>query len=70
MPLTGKGEKIESKMKETYGAEKGKQVFYASRNAGTISGVDSSADRVRTYMDSVRRGDGNAVRNFHQDGKK
>ena len=27
-------------------------------------------DRVKTYMDSVRRGDGNAVRNFHRDDKR
>ena len=27
-------------MQENYGAEKGKQVFYSSRNKGTISGVD------------------------------
>jgi hypothetical protein len=41
MPLTDKGEKIKSNMEETYGAEKGESVFYASRNKGTISGVDS-----------------------------
>jgi hypothetical protein len=40
MPLTDKGEKIESHMEAEYGAKKGEQVFYASRNAGTISGVD------------------------------
>jgi hypothetical protein len=42
MPLTQKGEEIEQKMKEQYGPEKGEQVFYASRNAGTISGVDNA----------------------------
>ena len=40
MPLTPKGKKIESKMKEEYGTKKGKQVFYASANKGTISGVE------------------------------
>jgi hypothetical protein len=40
MPLTAKGEKIESAMKNEYGAEKGEQVFNASKNAGTIKGVD------------------------------
>jgi hypothetical protein len=40
MPLTAKGEKIESAMKKEYGAKKGESVFYASKNAGTIGGVD------------------------------
>lgn len=40
MPLTSKGEKIMGAMQEQYGAEKGKSVFYASKNAGRISGVD------------------------------
>lgn len=41
MPLTDKGEKISKAMVEEYGKEKGEKVFYASRNAGTITGVDS-----------------------------
>jgi hypothetical protein len=40
MPLTEKGEKIKSAMTEEYGPEKGERVFYASKNKGTISGVD------------------------------
>lgn len=40
MPLTEKGSKILGNMQEQYGAEKGKSVFYASKNKGTISGVD------------------------------
>lgn len=40
MPLTAKGKKIMSNMKSQYGAKKGKQIFYASRNKGTIKGVD------------------------------
>jgi hypothetical protein len=40
MPLTSKGNKILSNMKSEYGDKKGKSVFYASRNKGTISGVD------------------------------
>ena len=39
MPLTAKGEKIMSSMKKTYGAKKGKQVFFASQNKGTIKGT-------------------------------
>ena len=40
MPLTKKGKKIMSSMVHEYGSKKGKQVFYASRNKGKISGVD------------------------------
>jgi hypothetical protein len=42
MPLTAKGNEIMSNMKENYGDKKGEQVFYASKNAGTITGVDSA----------------------------
>lgn len=60
MPLTSKGEKIKGAMEREYGKEKGEQVFYASRNKGTISGVDS--DPITGYMDSVRRGDSEGMR--------
>jgi hypothetical protein len=40
MPLTKKGKEIMSSMKSQYGSKKGKQVFYASKNAGKIHGVD------------------------------
>lgn len=40
MPLTKKGVKVLAKMRKTYGAEKGKQVFYASANKGKIRGVE------------------------------
>lgn len=39
MPLTKKGTKILKKMKSEYGAKKGKKVFYASQNKGTIKGT-------------------------------
>ena len=39
MPLTKKGTKILAAMKKEYGAEKGKRVFYASQNKGTIKGT-------------------------------
>ena len=39
MPLTAKGKKIMSHMKDEYGAKKGKEVFYASQNKGTIKGT-------------------------------
>jgi hypothetical protein len=41
MPLTEKGEKIMTAMKEKYGPEKGEKVFHASKNAGKITGVDT-----------------------------
>ncbi len=40
MPLTPKGSKIMAAMKQQYGSKKGESVFYASRNKGTIKGVD------------------------------
>ena len=40
MPLTEKGKKIKAAMKKQYGAKKGKQVFYASQQKGTITGTD------------------------------
>jgi hypothetical protein len=42
MPLTEKGEEIKSNMEKEYGPDKGESVFYASRNKGTISGVDAA----------------------------
>ena len=39
MPLTKKGAKIKRAMTKTYGKKKGTRVFYASMNAGTISGA-------------------------------
>lgn len=42
MPKTKKGEKIMANMKKEYGDKEGERVFYASRNKGTISGVDKA----------------------------
>jgi hypothetical protein len=39
MPLTEKGEKIKSAMRKQYGDKKGDEVFYASQNAGKITGT-------------------------------
>jgi hypothetical protein len=42
MPLTSKGKKILGAMEEQYGSEKkAKQVLYASKNAGRITGIDN-----------------------------
>ena len=48
MPLTAKGDKIMANMKSEYGAEKGERVFYASRNKGTITGVDRGKSRKKS----------------------
>lgn len=40
MPLTAKGEEILAAMKRQYGDKKGEQVFYASINAGKITGAE------------------------------
>jgi len=40
MPLSDKGQKIMRSMARTYGPQKAKRVFYASRNAGRIKGVE------------------------------
>lgn len=42
MPITKKGKKIMSAMTKQYGAKKGKKVFYASANKGTIKGVEGA----------------------------
>ena len=39
MPYTKKGKKIMRNMKKKYG-KRAKKVFYASKNKGTIKGVD------------------------------
>lgn len=43
MPMTPKGKKIMRSMAKTYGdKETAERVFYASRNAGRIKGVDKA----------------------------
>jgi hypothetical protein len=42
MPLTKKGQKIKRAMNKQYGKTTAERVFYASRNKGTIKGVDRS----------------------------
>jgi hypothetical protein len=41
MPLSAKGRKILRSMRSQYGEKEGTSVFYASKNKGTITGVDS-----------------------------
>lgn len=40
MPLNKKGKKIMGAMDKEYGKKKGEQVFYASKNKGTLKGVE------------------------------
>jgi hypothetical protein len=40
MPLTKKGTTIKKTMQRQYGKKKGKEVFHASKNKGTIKGVE------------------------------
>lgn len=42
MPLTPKGKKIKAAMTKEYGKGKGERVFYASQNAGKITGTHKS----------------------------
>ena len=49
MPMTAKGEKIMGSMRKQYGAEKGKRVFYASANKGTIRGVHRGKGKKNAY---------------------
>ena len=50
MPLTDKGKKIMSSMENEYGKKKAEQVFYASKNSGTIKGVEGRAKRQEKYI--------------------
>jgi len=45
VPLTPKGRKILAEMKREYGPKRGEQVFYASKNAGRITGVEKRPAR-------------------------
>jgi hypothetical protein len=47
MAVTAKGKKIKRKMTDTYGKERGLKIFHASRNKGTIKGVDRKKRRSR-----------------------
>jgi len=54
MPLTRKGEEIEHAMESEYGDKKGKQVFYASKNKGTIKGVEAKKSEMARKMHHVK----------------
>lgn len=58
MPLTKKGSKIMSNMKDEYGEKKGEKVFYASKNTGKINGVEGMAGKVKGFHESTRKKQG------------
>ena len=43
--MNEKGKKIMKSMREQYGKKRGEQVFYASKNKGTIKGVEKKKKR-------------------------
>lgn len=57
MPLTAKGTEIKKNMEKEYGAKKGEFVFYASKNAGKITGIDRADCPISRYFDRMNRGD-------------
>ena len=56
MPLTEKGKEIMGNMKQEYGPEKGEEVFYASKNKGTIAGVDNPLHDTVHGIDNIAKG--------------
>jgi hypothetical protein len=54
MPLTPKGRKILRNMQKEYGTERGKAVFYASRNKGIIKGVEAEPRKQRAVRKRPR----------------
>ena len=55
MPLTKKGKKILGSMRESYGSDKGKKVFYASKNKGSIKGVDKKRGGIAKHRGKSKR---------------
>lgn len=53
MPLTSKGSEIKNAMIHEYGSKKGEEVFYASKNAGKIEGVDCATDAMPESPDDL-----------------
>lgn len=53
MPLTSKGKKIMRAMRKQYGEKEGEKVFYASKNKGTISGVEKTEESKMSYLEKV-----------------
>jgi hypothetical protein len=47
--LTSKGKEIMGAMKDQYGGKKGESVFYASKNKGTIKGVEECQEALERF---------------------
>jgi len=63
MPLTDRGRTIMASMKKQYSQKKGEQVFYASKNKGTITGVEGQAKRgLRRMVKKVKAAKGKTWR--------
>lgn len=61
MPLTDKGRKIMRGLREQYGKDEGRTVFYKMRSAGKITGVDNAMDALDSIFARVsNRGIGSA----------
>jgi hypothetical protein len=58
MPLTSKGKEIRSALVKEYGHDKGRQVFYAMKNEGKITGVDDAhiAPHLKGIITKLRDG--------------
>ena len=54
MPLTKKGKEIMKSMKEEYGKKKGESIFYASKNKGTIKGVEKASKGKMMKVEKVK----------------
>lgn len=66
MPLTEKGQKVLSHMKEQYGEKKGKSVFYASINSGRLSGMEAGAARHQGNMTARGKADHMRKQGWHK----
>ena len=55
MPLNAKGKKIKAAMEAEYGTEKGKRVFYASENKGTVRSVTGRTRAVHNAKKNLKK---------------
>jgi hypothetical protein len=52
--LTHKGKVIKKAMDSEYGGKKGDKIFYASRNKGTIKGVEKNDLKAKAIRKKMR----------------
>ena len=70
MPLTSKGKKIMRAMRKQYGEKEGEKVFYASKNKGTISGVEKTEESKMSYLDKVTQINEKKIKGMPRDTRK